>query len=104
MLGYILILRILAKHIYPIFTTLQFMFNTTQFFFYLIRLLYQYFPAINEVSYRDVRQGYAKPSEFGAKASLKNDVIGVFAPLSSLTYGRGVVCYKTGVTRKPRNH
>ena len=72
--------------------------------FYLIQLLYQYFPAINKVSYRDVRQGYAKPSEFGAKASLKNDVIGVFAPLSSLTYGRGVVCYKTGETRKPRNH
>ena len=46
--------------------------------------------------------GLAKPTLSGAKASLIC-CDGVFAPLSSLAYGRGFVGYKTGATRKPRN-
>lgn len=44
------------------------------------------------------------PSSCGAKASSKNDVMVFFAPLSSLTYGWGVVGYKRREIGKPPSH
>ena len=48
-------------------------------------------------------RGCDKPRLFGAKAS-QSDVSVFFAPLSSLTFGRGAAGYKTGKSQKPRNH